>query len=94
MIRRKPEIKFKVVSNSGRDLAKKQLAILEASANYLKAGGFLMYSTCTINSIENKDVIGKFLNKHKNFDLIRSRQLLPTSDGTDGFYYCKMKKKY
>jgi len=94
VIRRKPEIKFKVVSNSGRDLAKKQLAILEASANYLKAGGFLMYSTCTINSIENKDVIGKFLNKHKNFDLIRSRQLLPTSDGTDGFYYCKMKKKY
>jgi 16S rRNA (cytosine967-C5)-methyltransferase len=94
VIRRKPEIKFKVVSNSGRDLAKKQLAILEASANYLKGGGFLMYSTCTINSIENKDVIGKFLKKHQNFDLIRSRQLLPTSDGTDGFYYCKMKKKY
>lgn len=94
VVRRRPEIKYKDVSDSGEELARKQLAILEASATYVKKGGYIMYSTCTINAKENRDVVGKFLRKHDNFDLIRNRQLSPSNDLTDGFYFCKMKKRY
>ncbi len=94
VVRRKPEIKYKKLINDGKDLAKLQLSILETAAKYVKEGGQLMYSTCTINANENTGVISAFLGKHSNFNLGRNRQLLPNSDGTDGFYYCKMKKRY
>lgn len=94
VIRRKPEIKYKKIEDNGRELAKLQLQILETASSYVKTGGSLMYSTCTINSIENRDVVQKFLRSHRNFTMVRTRQLLPTADGTDGFYFCKMKKKY
>ncbi|MDD6299275.1 16S rRNA (cytosine(967)-C(5))-methyltransferase RsmB [Hornefia butyriciproducens] len=94
VVRRKPEIKYRKVKNEGRDLAKKQLQILQTSSKYLKKGGYIIYSTCTVNKIENADVVGNFLKNNSNFRLIHSRQLMPNGEGTDGFYYCKLKKKY
>jgi 16S rRNA C967 or C1407 C5-methylase (RsmB/RsmF family) len=38
--------------------------------------------------------VGNFLKNNSNFRLIHSRQLMPNGEGTDGFYYCKLKKKY
>lgn len=94
VLHRKPEIKYRKISDSGKALAKKQLAILERSTSYLKDGGTMMYSTCTINSIENRGVIAEFLKRNSEFQLLVGRQLLPTTDDTDGFYYCLLKKKY
>jgi 16S rRNA (cytosine967-C5)-methyltransferase len=94
VIRRKPEIKYKRIEDNGRELARLQLQILETASAYVKTGGSLLYSTCTINSVENRDVVQKFLRTHMNFAMVRTRQLLPTADGTDGFYFCKLKKKY
>ncbi len=94
VIRRKPEIKYKKLDDQGKELASIQKKILTASAQYVKEGGSLMYSTCTINSIENRDVIRSFLKKHPHFTLVSSRQLLPITDGTDGFFFCLMKKRY
>ena len=92
MIRRKPEIKYKKVADDGRELAVLQRRILETAASYVKAGGSLLYSTCTVNRIENQDVVRDFLESHEEFGEVCSRQLLPDVDGTDGFYFCKMKK--
>ena len=94
VIRRKPEIKYHKLKDQGREFAELQYSILEASSQYLKKEGFLLYSTCTINSIENRDVVSRFLKKHDSYELVRSRQLLPDEDGTDGFYFCKIRKKY
>ena len=47
---------------------------------------------CTVNRIENQDVVRDFLESHEEFGEVCSRQLLPNVDGTDGFYFCKMKK--
>lgn len=93
VIRKKPEIKYRVLPDDGRGLARKQLDLLEISSQYVKKGGFLIYSTCTVNKIENADVISRFLKHHEEFELIRSRQLLQGVEETDGFFICKMRKK-
>ena len=52
----------------------------------------MLYSTCTVNKIENAEVVSKFLRKHKKFELVRSRQLLPGVDETDGFFHLQDEK--
>lgn len=93
VIRRKPEIKYKEVVDSARELAEKQLQILENASQYVKSGGSLLYSTCTINELENMGVVKAFINKHGEYELVYSRQLLPGLDETDGFFISKFHKQ-
>lgn len=92
VIRRKPEIKFKAIVDEAKELAEKQLAILENACRYVKDGGDLLYSTCTINRLENMGVVDCFLAKHGEYELVYSRQLLPGLDETDGFFISKLHK--
>ncbi len=92
VVRRKPEIKYKECSNDIRELPEKQLAILKASAEYVRPGGRLVYSTCTINPQENEDVISAFLKENADFRKEESTLLLPNINGTDGFFICVMKR--
>jgi len=66
VIRRKPEIKYKPLE-SFENLPEMQYQILENAAKYLRPGGILVYSTCTILKRENEDVIHKFLEHHPEF---------------------------
>ncbi len=93
VIRRKPEIKYKKKDADMDALPLKQRDILEASSNYVKAGGTLLYSTCTINRYENDRVVNDFLRKHSDFKEQERIQLLPNVDGTDGFFICVMIRK-
>ncbi|MBQ9972918.1 MAG: 16S rRNA (cytosine(967)-C(5))-methyltransferase RsmB [Firmicutes bacterium] len=93
VVRRKPEIKYKKYTEELDTLPQKQLAILSASSAYVKPGGVLIYSTCTINPYENQRVTSEFLRKNKSFRKEESIQLLPNVNGTDGFYICKMRKE-
>ena len=68
IIRRKPEIKYKE-KEEFRDLPPIQKNILENASKYVKKGGTLIYSTCTIQDSENIDVVNEFLQKNKNFEL-------------------------
>lgn len=92
VVRRKPEIKYKEKTLEMELLPKKQLAILSASSSYVKPGGTLVYSTCTINREENEKVTDAFLKKNTGFKQVERKQLLPNVDGTDGFYICVMKR--
>ena len=92
VIRRKPEIKYRKNEAEIEALPAKQLAILKASASYVKPGGVLMYCTCTINPYENERVVADFLRKTNSFKVEESRQFMPNIDGTDGFFICKMRK--
>lgn len=93
VVRRKPEIKFKKQNLEIEELPRKQLAILSASSKYLKPGGVLVYSTCTISPYENQKVIKDFLKKNPNFIKEEEMQLLPNINNTDGFFICKMRKE-
>ena len=67
VIAKKPEIRHKDLTESAR-LPAIQADILEASAGYLKPGGVLVYSTCTILPAENGDVVTAFLAAHPEFE--------------------------
>lgn len=90
IIRRKPDIKWHTDDLSG--LCEIQAKILENGGKYLKRGGEIVYSTCTIDRRENEDRISEFLQKHRNFEKLSEKTYYPHIDGTDGFYICKMRK--
>ena len=91
IIRRKPEIKYGY--DTENDLPQIQTAILDNAARYLKQGGEIVYSTCTIEEDENEGVTGSFLNDNPDFEKLFEKTFYPHIDGTDGFYICKMRKK-
>ncbi len=66
VIRRKPEIRYKSLDEL-KELPALQYAILERSAELLKAGGVLQYSTCTLNPAENEQIVERFLSEHAEF---------------------------
>lgn len=91
IIRRKPDIKLGRTDISG--LPELQLKILENGAKYVKRGGTLVYSTCTLNNTENGDVISAFLADSDEFSKQYEKTYSPDTDGSDGFYICKLVKK-
>ncbi len=92
VVRRKPEIKLHMHMDDVEKLADIQSKILDNAASYVKDGGKLVYSTCTISRQENFRVAGQFLQKHSEFYIEDERQLMPHTHGTDGFYFCIMRK--
>jgi len=93
VLRRKPDIKLTKIEDDTRELAEIQQKILENAALYVKKGGMLMYSTCTVNRTENEDRVKEFLAGHPEFSLLEERQLLPSLDNTDGFFYALLERK-
>lgn len=70
LIRRKPEIKWNRKENDIEELVIIQSSILDNVKDYLKVGGILVYSTCTIEKDENYNLIERFLEQNKNFKLV------------------------
>lgn len=83
VIRRKPEIKLKE-TNQFTELPNIQYEILKTSASYLKKGGFLLYSTCTVRKEENDSIVERFIKENKDYKIVTKRQLMPQ---TDGYFY-------
>ena len=103
VIAKKPEIRYKDIEEFKR-LPEIQYAILSSSANYVKRGGYLVYSTCTVLPRENCENVKRFLDEHVEFVAVdfevggkRSEggmlSLSPDTDGCDGFFVAKMKRK-
>ena len=102
VIGKKPDIKYKELSGVD-NLPSIQYDVLCGASKYVKAGGTLVYSTCTLNPEENFGVCKRFLESNEEFTLEPftwakgecngSLTLMPHRDGTDGFYICKMRRK-
>lgn len=91
VIRRKPDIKYKP-SSDFTDLINTQKKILSVSSEYLRKGGKILYSTCTLHKAENEEVVYDFLENHKDFRLIKMYTFMPHKDGTDGFFASVIEK--
>ncbi len=102
VISKKPELRYKDPAESEK-LPGIQLAILENASRYLKQGGTLVYSTCTVFPEENRENVEKFLSAHPEFSLTPfsfgsvisedgTLSLLGDTHGTDGFFVAKMTK--
>lgn len=90
---RKNDIKYRVSPQDLVALSKMGLKMLNVSSEYVKHGGILSYSTCTINPEENERNVERFLKDNKEYEKIEERLFLQGRDDTDGFYYCIMKRK-
>ena len=91
VIRRKPEMKYRDEFDFD-ELVEIQKSILETGSSYLKLGGRLIYSTCTINPRENELMVKDFLERHEEFISEKEVKLSPFDNGYDGFYMNKLKK--
>ena len=79
----KPEIRYKDAGDFA-GLKDTQSDILGASAGYLRVGGKMVYSTCTVNRAENSEIVKAFLKSAPGYVLNTEKQILPS--GThDGF---------
>ena len=91
VIRRKPEMKYRDEFDFD-ELVEIQKSILETGSSYLKPGGRLIYSTCTINPRENELMVKDFLERYEEFISEKEVKLSPFDNGYDGFYMNKLKK--
>ncbi len=109
IISKKPDIKYSYTKEGHKELKELQLKILKAGASYVKKGGILVYSTCSLGNFENIDNVNKFLEENKDFELESIEDILPESlvcdtakkgyinifpEGEyDGFFIARMRKQ-
>ena len=86
----KPDVRLRKTEEAVNALVETQARLLDVCSQYVKPGGVLVYATCTISKRENGERVRAFLKEHPSFRLDAERQLLPTRDGTDGFYYARL----
>lgn len=104
IIRKKPDTRYKKADDLFT-LPVVQAAILDNAAAYVRPGGTLLYSTCTILPEENEQVTDAFLAEHPDFfresfvlpqpvgETVGQITLWPQRHGTDGFYICRMRRQ-
>ena len=105
LFRRHPELKYKISPDKITRLSKVQLRILLNISKFLKKGGIIVYSTCSLEKEENESIIEKFLQKRKSFTIARCEKIedrikpdnkgiyriFPDDFGTDGFSFAVLK---
>ena len=89
---RKNDIKYHASPESVTELAALGQEILGSAARYVRPGGKLMFSTCTILAEENQEAAEHFLMAHPEYRKVEERQCLQGIDPCDGFYYCLMRR--
>lgn len=92
VIHKKPDIKYNRREEDVKALCSIQEKILNNGARYLKTGGVMVYSTCTIFKEENEEQTERFLNAHKDFVKEYERLYTAHETGGSGFYLCRFKK--
>jgi 16S rRNA (cytosine967-C5)-methyltransferase len=75
-LRRNPDVKWRLKPESITELNAKQISILEGAARLVKAGGRLVYATCSIMEEENESIVRQFLEKNTSFYLVPMQQVL------------------
>ncbi len=75
VLKKKPDIRYRMTREQQEELSRLQRQILSNACQYVKPGGTLLYSTCTVNKIENEDNTAWFLQNHREFSLAKDRRL-------------------
>ncbi len=91
VLKRKPDIKWSKTIKDIEEIKKLQKEILETCSQYLKNGGELVYSTCSVLKSENEDIVENFLKNHEKFTIKKLENFMP-DENNDGFFIAKLKK--
>lgn len=90
ILRKKTDIKYRMSSKQQEELVTLQRRILDTVHAYVKPGGTLIYSTCTIHRGENEDNVAWFVDKYPQFQVIETKQMFPEETLGDGFFIAKL----
>ena len=90
VLRKKADIKYRMSEKQQEELVALQRRILDTVAAYVKPGGTLIYSTCTVHRAENEENVAWFTGMHPEYRLIKQRQLFPQQAAGDGFFLAKL----
>jgi 16S rRNA (cytosine967-C5)-methyltransferase len=89
----RPDLRWQPRRGELAELAQRQSELLNAAATQVKPGGTLVYSVCTVSTAEGEAVVDAFLAEHGGEFSGEGRwQLLPSRDGTDGFFVSRMRR--
>ena len=92
VIRKKPDIKWTRKVEDIDEMVEIQSQILDTCSEYLRTGGRLVYSTCTVFKRENEEQIERFLMKHTEYKLLEKINLYPHINDTDGFFIAVLQR--
>ncbi|OLE64699.1 MAG: hypothetical protein AUG74_12935 [Bacteroidetes bacterium 13_1_20CM_4_60_6] len=92
VLRRRVDLRWRIALEEIQRLRKLQLELLRQAAPRLKPGGLLVYSTCSLEPEENREVVSGFLRVHPQWKLQDERGLLPFVDGVDGAYVARLRR--
>jgi 16S rRNA (cytosine967-C5)-methyltransferase len=103
-LRRNPEIRWRISPDDIHDLSERQTQLLLNAAQAVKPGGWLVYSTCSVETDENEHVRQTFLENNSSFKPIEltldashlisgAARTWPHRDGTDGFFICAFERE-
>jgi 16S rRNA (cytosine967-C5)-methyltransferase len=90
VMRRRVDLRWRIRPQEIARLQHTQQMLLRDALSHLKAGGTLVYSTCSLEPEENREVIDAFLSEHSDLRLVQQRQLRPTLEGYDGAYVARL----
>ena len=93
VMRRRVDLRWRIRAEEIARLRTTQLDLLTRAVPLLKLGGALVYSTCSLEPEENREVVEQFLREHKGFRLERARELLPFADAVDGAFVARLIKQ-
>lgn len=89
---KKTDIRYKMTKEKQKELVQLQRKILDTVHTYVKKGGSLVYSTCTIHKDENSGNVAWFVEKYPEFEVLYSEQIFPGKEYHDGFFIAKLRR--
>ena len=92
VLAKKTDLKYKMTPETQKEVAALQRQILGTVPRYVKPGGTLIYSTCTICRSENEENTKWFVENHPQFELHWEKQIFPGRE-TDGFFIAKFTRR-
>jgi 16S rRNA (cytosine967-C5)-methyltransferase len=93
VMRRRPDLRWRIEEKEISRLANLQLKLLGKAAEFMRTGGVLVYSTCSLEPEENEGVVEQFGKSHQEFVRETTRSTFPPRDGIDGAFIARFRKK-
>lgn len=92
VMRRRLDVRWRLTEDEIRNITEQQAGILQKTSTYLKPGGKIVYSTCSLEADENVEIVQQFLNDNPTFEAGDQQQLTPFEHGVDGAFVAVLRK--
>ena len=93
VLKRRADARWRIDEERIKTITRLQAEILDACAGLLKEKGRLVYSTCSLETEENEDLVARWVREHPEFRLVKTGKCVPPESGTDGAFAALIRRK-